>query len=100
VKDGQEALDVLRGGGSIDLLFTDLVMPGGINGRQLADEARRLRPHLPVLFTSGYAAESIMRDDRLDAGVHLLGKPYRRAELAAKVREVLASTVSVRQGAC
>lgn len=89
VRDGVAALDALQQGGGFDLLFTDLVMPGGINGRQLADAARRLWPRLPVLFTSGYAEGSIMHDDRLDAGVHLLSKPYRRAELAAKVREVL-----------
>jgi FixJ family two-component response regulator len=64
-------------------------MPRGMNGQQLAVEARRLRPELPVLFTSGYTENAIIHHGRLDPGVHLLNKPYRREEMARKVREVL-----------
>ena len=86
---GRAALEVLKQMHHIDLLFTDIVMPGGMNGRQLAEAARALRPGIKVLFTSGYTENAIVHHDRLDPGVHLLGKPYRRQELAAKVRKVL-----------
>ncbi|MBL8705245.1 MAG: response regulator, partial [Rhodospirillales bacterium] len=86
--NGPEALDLIRRS-AFDLLFTDIVMPGGMNGRQLADEARKLRPTMPVLFTSGYTENAIVHHGRLDPGVHLLQKPYRRQELAAKLRAVL-----------
>jgi CheY-like chemotaxis protein len=89
VSNGPEALDRLRKAEDFDLLFTDVVMPGGMGGRQLADEALKLRPGLPVLFTSGYTENAIVHHGRLDPGVHLLSKPYRRQELAAKVRFVL-----------
>lgn len=72
-----------------DLLFTDVVMPGAMHGGQLAEEARRRLPRLKVLFTSGYAQNALEEGGRLKPDVHLLGKPYRRRELAAKVREVL-----------
>lgn len=84
-----EALEVLDGDGTIDLLFTDVVMPGGMNGKQLADAALLRVPELKVLFTSGYTEDAIVHQGRLDPGVTLLGKPYRRAELVAKVRGVL-----------
>lgn len=87
--DGREALVLLEGEGRFDLLFTDVVMPGGISGRQLADHAARLRPDLPVLFTSGYTENSIVHHGRLDPGVELLQKPYRRQQLAAKLRKML-----------
>lgn len=83
------ALEVLEQAPDIDLLFTDIVMPGGMNGRQLADAAQALRPGLKVLFTSGYTENAIVHHGRLDRGVHLLSKPYRRQEVAAKVRMVL-----------
>jgi len=86
---GPAALDIVRSRSDIDLLFTDVVMPGGLSGRMLADEARSLRPGLKVLFTSGYSDNVLMQHGRLSAGVDLLQKPYRRAELARKVREVL-----------
>jgi len=86
--NGPEALDLIRRL-AFDLLFTDIIMPGGMNGRQLADEAKTLRPTMPVLFTSGYTENAIVHHGRLDPGVHLLQKPYRRQELAAKLREVL-----------
>ena len=82
------ALDIIRGSEPIDLLFTDMVMPG-MNGRQLAEHAARLRPQLKVLYTSGYAEGGIVHGGRIDEGVHLLSKPYRREELARRLREVL-----------
>ncbi len=90
-RNGPEAMEQLREVDNFDLLFTDIVMPGGMNGRQLADAARKLKPSLPVLFTSGYTENAIVHHGRLDPGVHLLNKPYRRQELAAKVRQVLAA---------
>jgi len=86
---GHEAMDILTRTPAIDLLFTDVVMPGGMGGRELADAARKSRPELKVLFTSGYTENSIIHDGRLDPGVVLLSKPYRRDQLAAKIRQVL-----------
>jgi FixJ family two-component response regulator len=71
-------------------LFTDVVMPGGMSGRQLSEEASKVRPALKVLYTSGYAENAIVHHGRLDPGVQLLGKPYRRTELAKKIRDILA----------
>jgi CheY-like chemotaxis protein len=88
---GREALAVLEKGEAFDLLFTDVVMPGGMNGRELAERALLLRPGLPVLYTSGYTENAIVHHGRLDRGVDLLAKPYRRQDLAAKVRAVLAA---------
>jgi PAS domain S-box-containing protein len=88
-RNGPEALDVLRQIGDIDLLFTDVVMPGGLNGRKLAEKARELHPNMAVLFTSGYTENAIVHHGRLDRGLNLLSKPYRRQDLAAKLRLVL-----------
>jgi PAS domain S-box-containing protein len=87
--DAVQAAELLRGDEPIDLLFTDVVLPGGMTGRQLADEARALRPDMQVLFTSGYTQNSIVHQGKLDTGVHLLSKPYRRNDLSRKIREVL-----------
>ena len=87
-KDAQSALQVLDKN-NVDLLFTDVVMPGGMNGRELADEAVRRRPGLKVLFTTGYTRNAIVHHGRLDADVDLVGKPYTFAELSAKVRAML-----------
>ena len=87
--DGRRAIELLRGDDPIDLLFTDVILPGGLTGRQLAREARTLRPGMRVLFTSGYTRDSIVHQGKLDVGVHLIAKPYRREDLAAKLREVL-----------
>ena len=73
----------------ITLLFTDIGLPGAYNGRLLADEARRLRPDLRVLFTTGYARNAIVHHGRLDPGVLLLAKPYRKSELARMIRQAL-----------
>jgi signal transduction histidine kinase/ActR/RegA family two-component response regulator len=88
---GREALAVLEKGEAFDLLFTDVVMPGGMNGRELAERALLLRPGLPVLYTSGYTENAIVHHGRLDRGVDLLAKPYRRQDLAAMVRAVRAA---------
>ena len=89
---GQEALELLERAGEIDLLFTDVMMPGGMNGREVAVAARRTRPGLKVLFTSGYAEGALQRDGRLEPGVLLLAKPFRKRDLAQKVREALTAT--------
>jgi CheY-like chemotaxis protein len=87
---GVEALALVDGGAEFDLLFTDVIMPGGMNGRQLAHEAVKRRPSLSVLYTSGYTDSAMVHQGRLEPGVALLNKPYRKAELAKKIREVLA----------
>lgn len=94
VENGEKALKVLAGGKRFDLLFTDLVMPGGLNGRGLADEARMLDPALRVLYTSGYSESVITHQDRLDEGVDLLSKPYRRTQLAHAIRSALSSSTA------
>ncbi|WP_017302070.1 PAS domain-containing protein [Nodosilinea nodulosa] len=90
--DGPTALALVRQRDDIDLLFTDVVMPGGMSGRELADLARQLRPELNVLYTSGYAENAIVHHGRLDAGIQLLSKPYGRAELSQKIRDALAAS--------
>jgi CheY-like chemotaxis protein len=87
--NGPSALVTLRSDKHIDLLFTDMVMPGGMTGRQLADAALELRPGLKILFTSGYAENAAVHQGRVDRGVQLLRKPYRRRDLAAKLRQIL-----------
>jgi CheY-like chemotaxis protein len=84
------ALAILESSAAVDLLFTDVVMPGGMNGRELAEAASALRPGLRVLFTSGYSENAIVHHGRLDPGVQLLAKPYRAIDLARRLREVLA----------
>jgi CheY-like chemotaxis protein len=84
--NAQEALSVLRSSDPVNLLFTDVVMPGSMNGRELSIEALKLRPTLKVLFTSGYTENAIDQDGRLDPGVLLLAKPYSRADLARMIR--------------
>ncbi|TPQ38218.1 hypothetical protein C2U70_09325, partial [Bradyrhizobium guangdongense] len=68
---------------------TDVIMPGGMNGRQLAEEVKRRRPQVKVLYTSGYTENAIFHHGRLDPGVILLAKPYRKSDLAKKIREAL-----------
>jgi CheY-like chemotaxis protein len=86
-----EALTIIDSGEKIDLLFTDVIMPGALDGRQLAVEALHRRPSLRVLFTSGYAANALVHGGRAGAGIVLLAKPYRRAELAKMIRSALAA---------
>ncbi len=89
VMSGQDALKALKENSDIDLLFTDIIMPGGMNGRELADQALGIYPSLKVLYTSGYTENAIVHHGRLNAGLELLSKPYSRLELATKVRKVL-----------
>ena len=93
--EGRGALDILDREGSIDLLFTDLIMPGAMNGVLLAREARKRRPRIKVLLTTGYAEASIERVDARGAEFELISKPYRRTELAAKVRQVIEGPTGV-----
>jgi signal transduction histidine kinase/ActR/RegA family two-component response regulator len=88
-KDGPAALSALADSTPIDLLLTDVIMPGGMTGRQLSDEARHRRPDLKTLFISGYTEDSIVHQGKLDPGVNFLSKPFRRRDLALKVREAL-----------
>jgi PAS domain S-box-containing protein len=87
--DGASALAILEQGTKVDLLFTDVVMPGPVKSRDLAAYAERLRPGLPVLFTSGYTDNAIVHHGRLDPGVQLISKPYARDDLARKMRGLL-----------
>jgi PAS domain S-box-containing protein len=85
-----EALEIIAAGHEFDLLFTDVIMPGAMNGRQLATEIQKSRPDLKVLFTSGYTENAIIHHGRLDSGVTLLAKPYRKSEMARMIRKTLA----------
>jgi CheY-like chemotaxis protein len=88
--DGPSALRLLeRQEGRVDLLFTDVVLPSGMMGNQLAEQARAVRPGLKVLFTTGYARNAIVHHGRLDAGVELITKPFSYADLAARIRDLL-----------
>jgi PAS domain S-box-containing protein len=89
VDDGRAALEYVDSGQPFDLLFTDVVMPGGMTGRQLADKVCRRQPGTKVLYTSGYAENAIVHHGRLDQGVMLLSKPYRKSDLANMVRLAL-----------
>ncbi len=89
VASGAEALAVLERGESFDLLFTDVIMPGSMNGRELAEEVVKRRPGMKVLFTSGYTEDAIFHHGRLDPGVLLLAKPYSKAEIARMIRHAL-----------
>lgn len=88
-ENGQEALDLLDREPTIQLLFTDLVLPGGMNGRQVADEALRRRPDLQILFATGYARDAVVHHGRLNSGVQVLAKPFTYTDLANKVRRLL-----------
>jgi PAS domain S-box-containing protein len=89
VSDGYGALAQLESSQPFDLLFTDVVMPGGMTGRQLADEVSRRRPGTKVLYTSGYTENALTHHGRFDQGVRLLSKPYRKSALARMVRLAL-----------
>jgi len=87
--DGQTALRLLGEEPGIELLFTDVVLPGGMNGRQLADEVQKRRPGVKVLFATGYTRNAIIHQGRLDADVELLTKPFTADALGKKVRQIL-----------
>jgi len=88
-ENGKDALKIVAERADIDLLFTDIVMPGGMNGRELGLEALRLNPKLKVLYSSGYAENAILHEGLLDKDVQFLGKPYARRELATRIRGIL-----------
>ncbi|MGA0606984.1 PAS domain S-box protein [Phenylobacterium sp. VNQ135] len=88
--DGPSALRLLeRQEGRVDLLFTDVVLPSGMTGAEVARAAREIQPNLPILFTTGYARNAIVHQGRLDPGVELITKPFSYAELAARIRDSL-----------
>jgi signal transduction histidine kinase/CHASE3 domain sensor protein len=87
--DGPAALQAVKNGLRFDLLFTDVILPSGMTGRQLADEVAKHRPGIKVLYTSGYTDNAIVHQGRLDPGVLLLSKPYRKSQLARMVRQAL-----------
>ncbi|WBS01640.1 PAS domain S-box protein [Pseudoduganella sp. SL102] len=88
-ENGEQALRIIESGEHVDLLFTDVVMPGPLRSPELARIAQQVLPNLAVLFTSGYPQDAIVHGGRLDAGLELLSKPYRREDLARKLRHVL-----------
>jgi signal transduction histidine kinase/CheY-like chemotaxis protein len=88
-EDGAGGLRQVATNRAIRLLFTDLGLPGEIDGRRLAEETRRRRPKLPILFTTGYARDAVVHHGRLDANVELIGKPFTYDALAAKLRHIL-----------
>jgi CheY-like chemotaxis protein len=90
--DGREALALVDRGVAFDLLFTDVIMPSGMNGRELSDQVAKRRPGTKVLYTSGYTDNAIIHHGRLDEGVLLLSKPYRKSQLARMVRVALGDT--------
>jgi CheY-like chemotaxis protein len=93
----EQALTVVRSGIHIDLLFTDVVMPGSMRSPDMAARAVQLLPRLKVLFTSGYTQNAVIHGGRLDAGVELLSKPYSREQLAYKIRQILGGTRATRE---
>jgi CheY-like chemotaxis protein len=88
--DGQSALTVLQSGIPVDMLFTDVVMPGPLRSPELARQAKQILPQIEVLYTSGYTQNAIVHGGRLDPGVELISKPYRREDLARKIRSMFA----------
>jgi CheY-like chemotaxis protein len=89
-----QALSLIEQGAALDLLFTDVVMPGTMNGRQLAEEVVKRRPSVKVLFTSGYTENAIFHHGRLDRDIILLPKPYRKSDLARVVRVAISSPLT------
>jgi CheY-like chemotaxis protein len=90
-RDGVEALALVDRGIAFDLVFTDVILPGGMNGRDLAEAVLQRRATVKVLYTSGYADTAIVHEGRLDPGIALLRKPYRKSHLAQKIRDMLES---------
>ncbi|HEV7434058.1 MAG TPA: PAS domain S-box protein [Pseudorhizobium sp.] len=88
--DGPEGLKVLRSDVHLDLLITDVGLPNGMNGRQVADAARELRPNLKILFVTGYAENAVLSHGHLDAGMQVVTKPFDMAELARRIKSIIA----------
>lgn len=91
VKDGPSALELLERSGPIDLLLTDVVLPGGLNGADVARAAMKQRPKIKVLYMSGYSENAIIHHGRLKSGVRLLQKPFRKADLIREIEDITAS---------
>jgi CheY-like chemotaxis protein len=89
--DGPSGLKLLQSGARIDLLITDVGLPGGFNGRQVADAARVGRPKLKVLFITGYAENAVIGNGHLDPGMQVIAKPFAMSTLAARVRAIIES---------
>jgi CheY-like chemotaxis protein len=87
--EARSALGILENESDVDLLFTDVGLPDGVNGRQLAEEVHSRWPDIKVLFTTGYARNAIIHHGRLDPGVEVLVKPFSQSNLAAKIRNIL-----------
>jgi CheY-like chemotaxis protein len=87
--DGPSGLNILQSEVRIELLITDVGLPGGVNGRQLADVARTSRPKLKVLFVTGYAENAVVGNGHLEAGMAVITKPFAMATLAARVQEII-----------
>lgn len=88
-KDGPTALQILVNGSKIDLIFCDVVLPGGMSGADVVAKAREIYPHMRALFTTGYSRNAIVHHGRLDKGVHLLTKPFSLEDLAVRIRDIL-----------
>jgi CheY-like chemotaxis protein len=88
-QDGPAGLRILESNARVDLLITDVGLPGGMNGRQVADAARVNRPDLKVLFITGYAENAIMRRGRLENAMFILTKPFQMEILASRIREII-----------
>jgi PAS domain S-box-containing protein len=91
-RNARMALQILESHAEVAVIFTDIGLPGGMNGRQLVEEARKRHPTLKVLFTTGYARNAIVHDGRLDPGVELLTKPFTQAALGEKLRDIIDAT--------
>jgi CheY-like chemotaxis protein len=87
---GADALALVDQGVAFELLFTDIILPGGLNGQQLAEEAAKRRPSLRVLYTSGYAEHGNVQHGSLNPDIALLSKPYRMVDLARRIRDIIA----------
>ncbi len=87
--DGPEGLKVLQSKARVDLLITDVGLPGGLNGRQVADAARALRPEIKVLFITGYAENAVLSHGHLDHGMQVVTKPFAVEDLARRIRAIL-----------
>jgi CheY-like chemotaxis protein len=87
--DGPSALEILKRNQRVDLVFSDLIMPGGLSGRDVAKQARDIRPGIKVLLTSGYAEELVRGEDLQHDNIRVLRKPYQQSDLATALRDVL-----------
>lgn len=89
MKDGKEALKLLEEGPPIDLLFTDVVLPGGLGGEKIAEKVKQMQPGIKILYTTGYGESSVIFDGKLSRDSIVIKKPFLRVELLEKVRELL-----------